>query len=187
MKVAVFASGGGSNAAKIIEYFRDSKDVEVVLVACNNKSAGIWDIAKSNNIESIAITKENFKDSSSFLNELNIRNVDFVVLAGFLWMVPSYLVDAYPNGIVNIHPALLPRYGGKGMYGHHVHNAVHEAGEKESGMTIHYVNERYDEGDIIFQDKVKLDESDTPKIIAKKVLELEHKHFARVIESLLNK
>ena len=184
-KIAIFASGGGSNARKIIEHFQKSQIVKVALVVSNKKDAGVLDIAAGHNIPTLLVQRADMYETKEILFILDKYEIDFIVLAGFLWLVPSYLIQAYPHRIVNIHPALLPKYGGKGMYGKHVHTAVKAAGEKESGITIHFANENYDEGDVIFQAKCPLDESDTPETIARKVLELEHEHFPKVIEQLL--
>jgi len=186
-KIAVFASGAGSNAKKIIEYFhqQEPQRVEIALIACNKPQAGVLQIAADNNIATIIIEKERFFRGDAFVAELQNRNVEFVVLAGFLWKIPAKLIEAYPNKIVNIHPALLPKYGGKGMYGHFVHEAVVANKEKESGITIHWVNENYDEGKHIFQAKCVVDEDDTAETVAAKIHLLEHEHFAKVIEGLL--
>lgn len=184
-KIAIFASGGGSNAKKIIEHFHKSKTGKVALVVSNKKDAGVLDIAARHKIPAMHLQRADIYETKEILFILDEYEIDFIVLAGFLWLVPNYLIQAYPHRIVNIHPALLPKYGGKGMYGKHVHAAVKAAGEKESGITIHFANENYDEGDVIFQASCLLDESDTPETIAGKVLELEHEHFPKVIEQLL--
>ena len=184
-RLAIFASGTGSNAKKIIEYFNDSTDIEVALVVSNKKNAGVLPMAQSHNVPQLVISRSQFYDTQSILDELEAKQIDFIILAGFLWLIPDYLVMAYESKMVNIHPALLPKYGGKGMYGMHVHRAVKAAGDKESGMTIHWVNQKYDEGATIFQASCKIDEQDTAEDIAKKVLQLEHKHFAPVVEKIL--
>lgn len=183
--IAVFASGGGSNAQRIIAHFQNSAIADVALVVSNKPDAGVLHIAAENGIPSQVIQRKPFYETDDLLEVLRSYHIDFIALAGFLWLVPEYLVAAFPKKIVNIHPALLPAYGGKGMYGMHVHTAVKAAGETESGMTIHYVNDHYDEGDIIFQAKVALEPTDTPEDIARKVLVLEHRHFPQVIENLL--
>ena len=183
--IAIFASGGGSNARSIIAHFKDSAIARVALVVSNKPDAGVLNIAAENGIPTAIIQRKSFYETDDLLEVVRTHHIDFIALAGFLWLVPQYLVAAFPKKIVNIHPALLPAYGGKGMYGMHVHTAVKVAGEKESGMTIHYVNDHYDEGDIIFQAKVALSENDTPEDIARKVLTLEHRHFPQVIETLL--
>ena len=185
--IAIFASGGGSNARKIIEHFENSNLARVVLVVSNKKDAGVLDIAHAHHIPTHLLGRTDFYESKKILSILDERRVDLIVLAGFLWLVPGYLIEAYPKRIVNIHPALLPLFGGKGMYGGHVHTAVKAAGAKESGITIHFANEHYDAGDIIFQTTCALTEEDTPETIARKVLALEHEHFPKVVEGLLRK
>ena len=185
-RIAIFASGAGSNALKIIEYFKNHETIGVALVVCNKPGAGVIDIAGSNNIPVLMIDKERFFRGDGHVADLASFNIDFIVLAGFLWKIPVTLTNAYPSSIINIHPALLPNYGGKGMYGMNVHTAIINAGEKESGITIHYVDEHYDNGDIIFQDKVSIDLSDTPETLAAKIHSLEHEHFPRIIEQVIN-
>lgn len=185
-RIAILASGAGSNARSIIAHFKKSESIEIGLIVSNNKEAGVLQIGKENQIPTFILTKDHFSESSAFLDELHKANISFIVLAGFLWRVPKSLVLAYPNAIVNIHPALLPKYGGKGMYGHFVHEAVHANNEAESGITVHFVNEHYDEGNIIFQEKVALDNTDTPLTIEQKVRALELEHYAIVIENILN-
>nr|MCU0323307.1 phosphoribosylglycinamide formyltransferase [Chitinophagaceae bacterium] len=149
--IAIFASGAGTNAAKIIEHFAKSASVKITLIVCNKPDAGVLTIAANHKIPSLLIEKENFFRGDAYLPQLKAGAIDFIVLAGFLWKVPEQLIAAFPNKIINIHPALLPKYGGKGMYGHFVHEAVIAHQEKESGITIHYVNEHFDEGKHIFQ------------------------------------
>jgi len=185
MNIAIFASGSGSNARKIMEYFQSSGVGRVVLVVCNRKNAGVIGIAAEFGVPVQMIDRNLFYESEQLLDVLENYSTDFIALAGFLWLIPGYLIKAYPDRIVNIHPALLPKYGGHGMYGHHVHEAVKAAGEQESGPTIHYVNEHYDEGDIIFQTSCQLNPEDTPDDIARKVLALEHKYYPRIIEEVL--
>lgn len=184
-RIAILASGAGSNARNIINHFKGNKDVRVVLIASNKSDAGVLSIANEHSIETYLLHQENFYSSDQFLQLLLSRNVNFIVLAGFLKRVPENLVKAFPQAIVNIHPALLPAYGGKGMYGHHVHEAVHANREKESGITIHFVNEHYDEGQIIFQAKAAIETSDTPADIERKVRALEIEYFPSVIEKVL--
>lgn len=184
--IAILASGRGSNALRFFEHFAEHNSVQIVLVASNVADAPVLDSAKEYGIETAVITKSNFRESDEFLSLLQSHQIDYIVLAGFLWLVPKNLVEAYPDKIFNIHPALLPSYGGKGMYGMNVHRAVKEAGEKESGMTIHYVNARYDEGNIIFQAKTTLYATDSAEEIAAKVLKLEHRHYAQVIDDLIS-
>ncbi len=183
--LAIFASGTGSNAKKIIEYFKNHSNINVRLIVSNKKDAPVLDIARAHGIETRIIGRKDFYETEHLLQQLRAYNVDFIVLAGFLWLLPGYLVQAYPRRIVNIHPALLPKYGGKGMYGMHVHHAVKAAGDLETGITIHYVDENYDEGDIIFQKKCVLSANDTSEEIAHKVHALEHAYFPKVIEQLL--
>ena len=185
LHIAIFASGAGSNARKIIEYFeKRGLRIKVSLIVCNVPGAGVLEIAEEKGIPSLMINKSEFA-ANGYVESLKNAGIDFIVLAGFLWKVPEVLVRAYPKAIINIHPALLPKYGGKGMYGARVHEAVITAGEKESGITIHWVNENYDEGAIIFQAKCSIDASDTPENLANKIHALEHAHFATTIEKLL--
>ena len=205
--IAIFASGAGSNARKIIEYFEGagskstSSQVKVSLIVCNVPDAGVLAIAKEKGIPTLLINKSEFA-ATGYVESLHNADIQFIVLAGFLWKVPEVLVRAYQpgmkidgalvngkenvsKGIINIHPALLPKYGGKGMYGSRVHEAVIAAGEKESGITIHWVNEHYDEGGIIFQATCEVVSGDTPDTLADKIHILEHAHFAPTIEKLL--
>jgi formyltetrahydrofolate-dependent phosphoribosylglycinamide formyltransferase len=182
--VAIFASGAGSNARKIIEYFENQYVVKISLIVCNVPTAGVLEIAKEKGIPTLLINKTEFA-SSGYVESLRNSDIDFIVLAGFLWKVPEILVKAYPKALINIHPALLPNYGGKGMYGSRVHEAVIAAGESRSGITIHWVDENYDEGDIIFQAECTIAAGDTPEILAEKIHALEHQHFAPMIEKLL--
>ncbi len=185
IKLAIFASGAGSNAAKIIEHFSNHPTVVIDLIVSNKKEAGVWGIAAAHQIDTLYINRESFINTDLCVKQLQAKGIGFIVLAGFLWKVPESLINAYPGKIINIHPALLPKYGGKGMYGMHVHEAVIAAGEKESGITIHYVDAHYDEGDIIFQAKCSIEPSDTPESLAGKIHLLEHTHFPKVIERLL--
>lgn len=184
--IAIFASGSGTNAARIIEHLEGHESMEIALIVSNKPNAGVLELARKNNIPTLIIRRDEFYNNQRFLEKIQAIPIDFIVLAGFLWLVPGYLVKAYPSRIINIHPALLPKYGGKGMYGMNVHRAVKENGEKESGPTIHFVNEHYDEGDIIFQIKCPIFESDEPEDIAKKVLKLEHQYFPKVVESIVS-
>ena len=185
MNIAILASGAGSNAANIIQHFKNTS-VKVKLIACNNADAGVFQIAKDNQIDSFQLTKENFKNSDQFVNELQHRKIDLVILAGFLWLVPSNLVRAFEERIINIHPALLPKFGGKGMYGHFVHEAVYNAHEVESGITIHLVNEEFDKGKILFQAKENVENCSASEI-EQKVRALEIEHFPKVIENFILK
>ena len=183
--IAIFATGSGSNAQKIIEHFENHDTIKVSLIISNKKTAGVLEKAVAKNIPTLIINREEFYQTKNILQKLHTFQIDFIVLAGFLWLMPTYLVKSYANKVVNIHPALLPKYGGKGMYGKNVHRAVHAAQEEESGITIHYVNEHYDEGAIIYQAKCSLQSTDSPDEIAKKVLQLEHQHYPRIIESVI--
>jgi phosphoribosylglycinamide formyltransferase 1 len=184
-RIAIFASGTGTNAQKLIEHFETHHDAQVTLVVSNRAEAGVLDIAREHGVESLIVTREEFFAEHSITAQLRERGIDLIVLAGFLWLIPPAIISAFPDRIVNIHPALLPKFGGKGMYGSKVHAAVLAAGEKESGITIHYVNERFDEGDHIAQFRCPVLPGDTPQTLAARVQELEHKHFAEVIEKLV--
>ena len=185
-RIAILASGAGSNAARIIEYFKNHEQTGVVLVVCNNPAAGVLQVAARENVPTLLIEKEQFFRGDGYVPLLQSHRIDFIVLAGFLWKIPSTILATFPNSIINIHPALLPNYGGKGMYGLKVHAAVLNAGDKVSGITIHYVDEHYDNGDIIFQDKCEVLPSDTPESLAEKVHRLEHQHFPRVIDQVVS-
>lgn len=184
-KIAIFASGGGSNAREIIKFFRGAKDIEVALVACNKPGAGVLSVAEEADIPVMMIEREKFFNGDAYLAELKSAGIDFIVLAGFLWKIPVRLTEYFKGHIINIHPALLPKFGGKGMYGLHVHEAVISSGEKESGITIHLVDEQYDHGRTIFQAKVSVDPNDTPESLALKIHDLEHRHFPEVIEKFI--
>ena len=186
-RLAVFASGGGSNAEQIFSYFKDHPQIEVALVLCNKEGAGVIDKAQRAGIEFLMIEKERFFRGDAFLPELYKREIYFLALAGFLWKVPQALIDAYRGRILNIHPALLPKFGGKGMYGLHVHKAVIEAGEPESGITIHLVDEHYDKGDIVFRASCPVLPGDEPTTLAERVLKLEHESYPRIIEEQILK
>lgn len=183
--IAIFASGTGSNAEKIMTYFKSSEKISIALLVSNNKEAGVLNIAKKNNIPIQIIEKENFFKGDAYLSELEKYQVNFIVLAGFLWKVPLKLIHAFPHAIINIHPSLLPAYGGKGMYGMRVHESVIAHQEKQSGITIHYVDEIYDHGKIIFQEKCNIEKNETPDSLAAKIHQLEHTYFAPQIEKLL--
>jgi len=183
--IAIFASGSGSNAEAIIKHFTDHPKIEVALIVSNKKEAYVLQRAQSHGIDSIIISSD-FKNAPDLLEaKLEFCKIDFIVLAGFLLKIPSWLIKKFPSKIINIHPALLPKYGGKGMYGKHVHQAVFNNMETESGITIHMVNEHYDEGKIVFQKRIDLDILDTPEDIASKVLGLEHENYPRIIEQIL--
>ena len=183
-RLSIFVSGNGTNLQRIAEYFADKKDVEIVNVVCNNPKAYSIERAKNLGIPLRMITKEDFR-SEAFIKELQNLHVDLIVLAGFLWKIPEDLVKAFPRKIVNIHPALLPKYGGKGFYGEYVHEAVVAAKEAQSGITVHYVNEIYDSGEIILQARVSLDEKETPDSLAAKIHHLEQAYFPIAIEQVL--
>jgi phosphoribosylglycinamide formyltransferase 1 len=187
MKIAIFASGSGTNAQRIIEYFANQHIAQVELILCNKPEAYVLERAKKLQVASLVFTKDEFYKSNSIANLLRDKKIEFIVLAGFLWLIPDYLIQAYPKRIINIHPALLPKYGGKGMFGENVHKAVIANGEKESGITIHYVNENYDEGDIIFQAKCGVEPFDTAETLAQKIHQLEHLHFPSVIHEIIKK
>jgi phosphoribosylglycinamide formyltransferase-1 len=186
-QVAIFASGAGSNAARIIERFRHHSSIKISLIVSNKPGAGVLEIAAKEHIPTLIIEKEQFFRGDGYVRELQRLNITFIVLAGFLWKVPSTLIQAFSGKIINIHPALLPKYGGKGFYGRLVHEAVIAAKEKESGITIHYVDELYDHGQIIFQASCIIEPNDTHETLAQKIHWLEYEHFPRVIEELLTR
>jgi len=183
-KIAILASGSGTNAENIIQYFENSTKAKVALVASNRKDAYVLERAKNHNVPNFAFSKTDLEEGQ-LAHQLEEMQIDLIVLAGFLLKIPDELIRAFPERIINIHPALLPKHGGKGMYGSRVHEAVKSKGDVLSGITIHYVNEVYDEGRIIFQESVEIDQRDTAETIAGKVQVLEHKYFPKVIESLL--
>jgi phosphoribosylglycinamide formyltransferase-1 len=185
-KIAVFASGAGSNAAKIIDRFCTHPSINVALIVCNKPDAGVLKIAAKENIPALIIEKERFFRGDAYIKELKEKKIDLIVLAGFLWKIPTLLINAFPHCIINIHPALLPKYGGKGMYGQLVHQAVIDNKEKESGITIHYADEVYDHGKTIFQATCPVLPTDTKESLARRVALLEHEHFPRVIEQVIS-
>lgn len=185
IRMAVFASGTGTNAQKLIDYFRDSALATVALIVCNKPGAGVLRLAEKEGVPTLLIEKERFFRGDGYVPAFQEKGIDFIVLAGFLWKIPQTLIKAYPLRIVNIHPALLPKYGGKGMYGQHVHEAVLQAGEVESGITIHYVDEHYDNGAVIFQTACPILKGDTPESIAHRIHQLEHLHYPRVVEEVI--
>lgn len=184
--IAIFASGEGSNAQNIINYFKGSALAKVELIVSNNPKANVLNRAKEAGIETLTSDRRTFYETSSVLEKLKAANIDLIVLAGFLWMVPENLITAFPNKIINIHPSLLPKYGGKGMYGMNVHKAVIEAGEKQSGISIHYVNNQYDNGDIISQHTCVIEPSDTPETTAQKIHQLENDFLPKTVFDLLS-
>jgi phosphoribosylglycinamide formyltransferase-1 len=183
--IAIFASGSGTNAENIIRYFSNKNSAKVSLVLSNKRQAMVLKRAEAHNITSIFFDQNDFYVSGKVLELLEKYEIDFIVLAGFLWLVPAKIIEKYRGRIINIHPALLPSYGGKGMYGDAVHRSVIANSDPESGITIHFVNDRYDEGDIIFQARCKVDPDDTPESLAHKVHALEYAHFPQVIEKLI--
>lgn len=181
-RIAIFGSGSGSNAEKILDYFAEHPNIEVGLVVSNKANAGILQHAYDYNVHTWVIDKKAINSSSIMQEVLDAERIDYIVLAGFLWHIPSYLIQKFKNKIINIHPSLLPKYGGKGMYGTNVHKAVFENKETESGITIHEVNEIYDDGEVFLQVKCNIEDCKDPTEIARKVLKLEHKYFALAIE-----
>jgi phosphoribosylglycinamide formyltransferase 1 len=186
IKLAILASGSGSNAEKIMAHFQGSTKAEISLIASNKADAFVLERAKKFGVPTFTFSRKEM-EAGVLLAKLQEEKIDWVILAGFLLKIPEELIRAFPNHMVNIHPALLPKYGGKGMYGHYVHEAVKTAGDTETGITIHLVNEHYDEGKIIFQAATRITEEDTPETIAHKVHALEHRYFPEVIESLLGR
>jgi phosphoribosylglycinamide formyltransferase-1 len=180
--MAIFASGAGTNAQQIIRHFTLHSHIKIALIVCNKPGAGVIAVAAAEKIPVLMLEKEKFLNGDAYTGELQARHINFIVLAGFLWKIPSRLIAAFPNKIINIHPALLPKYGGRGMYGQFVHEAVIGAGEKESGITIHYVDEWYDHGNIIFQATCIIDENESPASLSRKIHALEHAHYPSVIE-----
>ena len=185
INIAVFASGNGTNAENIINYFNKTQTATISLIVCNNPDARVIKVAEQNNIPHLLIEKEKFFKGDGYFNELKKAGTEFIVLAGFMWKIPSLLINAYKNKIINIHPALLPKFGGKGMYGNFIHEAVISAKEKESGITIHFVDEIYDNGKIIFQTTCPVHKNDTTETLAKRIHELEYKHYPKVIEEVI--
>jgi len=186
-RIAIFASGSGSNAQKLMEHFKRSNDVEIALVLTNNPDAYVLQRADNFEIPSHIFDRHEFYQTDNIIDLLKNLEVDLIVLAGFLWLIPKNLIAEYPGRIVNIHPAILPKYGGKGMYGDFVHNAVLAAGEQEGGITIHYVDENYDEGEYIYQAKYRIDKGDSLEMIKFKGQQLEHQHYPKIVETLIKK
>ncbi|SDS55573.1 formyltetrahydrofolate-dependent phosphoribosylglycinamide formyltransferase [Polaribacter sp. KT25b] len=183
-RIVVFASGSGTNAENIIKFFNHTKIAKVTQVLCNNEHAKVFERCKKLNVNCLHFRRDQFLKEDTILNLLK-ENADYIILAGFLWKIPAKIIEAFPKKIINIHPALLPKYGGKGMYGMNVHKAVKENKESETGITIHYVNENYDEGAIIYQAKTALSDDDSPETIAEKIHILEQRYFPRIIESVI--
>lgn len=186
-KIAILVSGTGTNAINIIEYFEKNSVADVVLVISNKTDALAVEKAQNKGVKTVVFNNESFKKNGTVLDYLMSQSIDFIVLAGFLMKIPNDIIHAYPNKIVNLHPSLLPKYGGKGMYGKHVHRAVIEAQESESGISIHFVNEEYDEGAIIFQAKVSVEKGDSVEVLAQKIQQLEHRFFPKVVEQVISK
>ena len=185
-RIVIFASGSGSNAENLIKFFHNRENASVIQVLTNNPHAKVLEHCKNLNVSALSFNRVAFSKSKDILNLLKTTKPDLIVLAGFLWKFPEFILEAFPNKVINIHPALLPNYGGKGMYGMRVHEAVVANKEAETGITIHYVNENYDEGTIIFQAKCNVLPTDSAEDIARKIHSLEMKHFPRVVDTLLN-
>lgn len=184
-KIAIFASGSGTNAENIIKTFSNTSKISVELILSNKKDAYVLERAQKYGIDTFVFSGKELRETDKVLQKLQEYEIDFIVFAGFLLMIPQHIINAFPQKIINIHPALLPKYGGKGMYGEHVHKAVIENKELESGITIHYVNEQYDEGAIIFQAKCPVCENETQATLAEKIHRLEYEHFPRIIEEVV--
>lgn len=183
--IAIFASGAGSNARQIILHFKHHTQIRVSLIVCNKPGAGVITIAEQEGIPLLLISREEFFHGDAYVPILKKYQINYIILAGFLWKIPPSLIEAFAGKIVNIHPALLPRYGGKGMYGQHVHEAVLASGDHESGISIHYVDELYDHGQLIFQARCPVEPGDSPQSLAEKIHRLEHQHYPHVIEELI--
>ena len=186
-RIVIFASGSGSNAENLIKFFQDSDHASVIQIFCNNPHAKVLDRAKRLGVSALSFNRVAFTKTDDVLDILKATEPDLIVLAGFLWKFPEHILKCFENKVINIHPALLPKYGGKGMYGMNVHNAIIQNNESETGITIHYVNENYDEGAIIFQERFQLSENDTAASVAAKIHELEYEFFPKVIEEILKK
>ena len=186
-RIAIFASGSGSNAQKLMELYKRNPEVEIALVLTNNPDAYVLQRADNFEIPSHIFDKKEFYQTDSIIDMLKNLDIDLIVLAGFLWLIPKNLIAEYPGRIINIHPAILPKYGGKGMYGDHVHHAVLAAGDAEGGITIHYVNEHYDEGEYIYQARYKIEKGDNLEMIKFKGQQLEHQHYPRIIDTIIRK
>ncbi|TDB67881.1 phosphoribosylglycinamide formyltransferase [Arundinibacter roseus] len=184
-RIAIFASGSGTNAEQISRYFSERSDVQVALILTNNPGAGVIQRARKLHIPTLIFDRKLFYETETIAEFLTNQHIDLIVLAGFMMLVPEYLINRFPDKILNIHPALLPKYGGKGMYGEFVHQAVVANAEKESGITIHLVNSRYDEGKVIFQASCTLDPTDDPAAVAGKIHRLEHEHYPKVVDAYL--
>lgn len=187
IKIAIFASGAGTNAENIVKYFENNNKIIISYILTNNEKAGVIKRAEALKIPFVIFSKDDFYKTDKILNLLKNENIDFIILAGFLWLVPSVIVKNFLNKIINIHPALLPKYGGKGMYGDNVHKKVIENCESESGITIHYVNDKYDDGDIIFQAKCQINNKDTAEMLAQKIHKLEYEFFPKIIGDIISR
>ena len=187
IRIALFASGSGTNVENIANYFNGKTTAKPVCVLCNKPDAFVLERAKRLNLDSMTFNRAEFNDGKKIMEYLGKHDIDFIVLAGFLWLVPEYLINKYPGRIVNIHPALLPKFGGKGMYGMHVHEAVKQSGENETGITIHLIDGNYDKGNTVFQAKVTVEPTDSPDDIANKVHKLEYEYYPKVIEEIAKK
>jgi phosphoribosylglycinamide formyltransferase-1 len=185
-RIVIFASGSGTNAENLIKFFHNRENASVIQILTNNPHAKVLERAKKLKVSALSFNKIAFTETDDVLNILKSSNPDLIVLAGFLWKFPETILAEFPNKVINIHPALLPKYGGKGMYGRHVHEAVVSNKEKETGISIHYVNEHYDEGAIIFQAKCDVKSSDSVEDVAEKIHKLEMEHFPKVVEKILN-
>jgi len=185
-RIVIFASGSGTNAENLIKFFHNRENASVIQILTNNPHAKVLDRAKKLKVSALSFNKIAFTETDDILNILKSAKPDLIVLAGFLWKFPENIIKEFPNKVINIHPALLPKYGGKGMYGMYVHEAIVSNKEKETGITIHYVNEHYDEGTIIFQAKCEISSTDSAQDVANKIHELEMEHFPKVVEKLLN-
>ena len=185
INIAIFASGTGSNTQKIIDTFKQNDLIKIALIVCNKDGAGVLQIAEKENVPAILLERKKFFEDG-YADVLKEHNIDWIVLAGFLWKIPAVLIEKFRDKIINIHPALLPGFGGKNMYGNRVHETVLKSKEIESGITIHFVDEIYDNGKIIFQAKCKVDENETTESLAKKIHELEHLHYPLIIKKLLS-
>ncbi len=186
IKLAVFASGNGSNAQCIIQYFKNHPGIEVACVFTNNPNAFVIERSNALGVQSFIFNKKDLYESPLVIEKLQELNISYIILAGFLWLIPENIINAFPKSIINIHPALLPKFGGKGMYGMHVHDSVIMSGETESGITIHLVNKLYDQGDVVFQAKCPIETNETPESLAQKIHVLEHENFPLVIEQIIN-
>lgn len=187
IRIALFASGSGTNVENIANYFNGKTTAKPVCVLCNKPDAFVLERAKRLNLDSMTFNRAEFNDGKKIIEYLGKHDIDFIVLAGFLWLVPEYLINKYLGRIVNIHPALLPKFGGKGMYGMHVHEAVKQSGENETGITIHLIDGNYDKGNTVFQAKVAVEPADSPDDIANKVHKLEYEYYPKVIEEIAKK